>query len=436
MKATSAHRRVNLGAWILVSLAGLAGCGGANSALIVPNPASPVGLPAPPTPAGANTYSGVQSPGQWTFTLDNSQNTFSYLSVTYPVSPNNAVTGAIQSSNGFTRLLVNGASAGYALEVRGRFAILRPGDSGVAPVLAVPQTTCYALGGRSRLQYVALPAAEIGALTAAPVFGYGSIVASTDSSGKNWQFIDLQGNVVSGPASFAGTCASAAQQSDIGFTGLQTAFNDSWAGVAQVIPTPGTESSISVGPSGFFVGDQSDPTTAQPTGASVAGVLEPASPLNSTDITAQQYNGFLYQAATTIGLNGVPGTLAYTAPVAFGQPAIAAKQLVGGAFPGDDPAQSPQTNITLTLGAQDATYNGFYAAASITLPDPAQNCANYTGPGNNSTAGLDAQGYPTCTFPALAIAGNPEGKYAIFLSSYNWAARLGGAPMQIYLVQK
>ena len=92
--------------------------------------------------------------------------------------------------------------------------------------------------------------------------------------------------------------------------------------------------------------------------------------------------------------------------------------------------------MTLSLGAQDSTYNGLYNAASITVPDPAQNCANYTGPGNTSKVGIDGLGYPTCTFPALAFVGNPEGKYALFISSYNWAARLGGAPMQIYLVQK
>lgn len=436
MKASKLHRRVSLNTCILVSLVICAGCGGGKSSLVAPNPSTRTGLPTPAAPTAANSYSGVQSPGEWTFTLDNTQSSFSYQSITYPASPSSAVTGSIQHAGGFIRLVTNGAAAGYALEVQGRFAILRPGDTSVAPVLGVPQTTCYPLTGRARFQYVALPAAMVGAVNAAPVFGYGSMVASTDSAGKNWQFIELQGNVVSGPASFSGACGSASQQSAIVFSGGQSVLDNSWAGFAQTVPTPGTQSSISVGPSGFIVADQSDPTAAQPTGASVAGVVEPSAPLNSLDVTSQQYNGFLYQAATTIGLNGVPATAAYTTPIVFGQPGVMGNALVGGVFPGDDVTQAPQTNVTLALGKQDSTYNGLYSAASITLPDPAQNCANYTGPGNNSKIGVDAQGYPTCTFSAMAIVGNPEGKYAIFLSSYNWAARLGGAPMQLYLVQK
>jgi hypothetical protein len=49
---------------------------------------------------------------------------------------------------------------------------------------------------------------------------------------------------------------------------------------------------------------------------------------------------------------------------------------------------------------------------------------------------VNSQGYITCTFPGIAIAGNPDGNYAIFVNTYNWAARLSGVPMQIYLFQQ
>lgn len=434
MNASTLHGAVSLRAWILGSLLVVASCGGGKATLVVPNPSTPTGLPTPPAPAASNTYLGVQSPGAWTFTLDDTKNTFSYQSTTYPASPN-SVAGDTQQVNGFLRLTANGNTVGYALEVQGRFAILRPGDATASPVLGVPQTTCYTLVGRSRFEYIALPAAPVGALNAAPVFGYGSVVASTDSAGKSWQFIDLQGNVVSGPASFSGACGAASQAS-ISFSGGQSVLDNSWAGVAQTVPTPGTQSVLSVGPSGFFVADQSDANAGQPTGASVAGVIEPTTALSSTDVTSQQYNGFWYQPATALGLNGVPAPPPYTSPVSFGQPGVTGPSLTGGTFPGDDVLQLPQTNITLVLGKQDTSYNGLYSAASITLSDPAQNCANYTGPGNNSKIGIDAQGYPTCTISALAIVGNPEGKYAIFVSSFNWAARLGGAPLQLYLLQR
>jgi hypothetical protein len=112
--------------------------------------------------------------------------------------------------------------------------------------------------------------------------------------------------------------------------------------------------------------------------------------------------------------------------------------LMGGDFPNDDVTQTPNSNLSITLGKEDGTYNGLYLNVSVTASDPAQNCANYNGypSGVMPTSGISAQGYNTCTFPGIAVAGNPEGKYAIFVNTYNWAARLGGAPMQIYLPQQ
>jgi hypothetical protein len=94
----------------------------------------------------------------------------------------------------------------------------------------------------------------------------------------------------------------------------------------------------------------------------------------------------------------------------------------------------------VNLGKQDSILNGLYSGATITVLDPAQNCANFPGsPQGFSipvTTGLNDQGYVICTFPAVAIAGNPDGNYAIFVNSYNWAAALGGVPMQMYLFQQ
>ena len=110
--------------------------------------------------------------------------------------------------------------------------------------------------------------------------------------------------------------------------------------------------------------------------------------------------------------------------------------MTGGIFPNDDVTQIPNADTIVNLGKQDAILNGLYTGASITVLDPQQNCANYTGSGEKATSSINDQGYFTCTFAAVAIAGNPEGKYALFITSYNWAAQLGGAPMQIYLFQQ
>jgi hypothetical protein len=314
----------------------------------------------------------------------------------------------------------------------GRFAILRPGGVNTPPVVAAPQTSCYQLTGRSRFQYAAIPAGAAGVVTTAPTLGYGSVVASTDSAGKAWQFENMQGNVVSGPTSFAATCGSASDQTAISFTGQQSLLNSLWTPSAATGPTANTSSVMSIGPTGLFVADQSDATMAQPTGASVAGVIQPGSALSTNDIESKQYLGFVYQGATAIGLNGVPATPPITSPVSFGT------TLTGGDFPNDDVTQAPNADISITLGKQDTTYNGLYLNATVTVSDPAQNCANFTGypSGVAPVSAINAQGYNICTFHGIVVAGYPEGKYAIFVNTYNWAARLGGAPMQIYLLQQ
>jgi hypothetical protein len=256
-------------------------------------------------------------------------------------------------------------------------------------------------------------------------------VASTDSAGKSWQFENMQGNVVSGPTSFTAMCGSIGSQTAISFTG-QSLLNDLWAPSPVTVPTANTGSFMSIGPTGLFVADQSDPTMAPPTGASVAGVIQPVSALSTNDIESKQYLGFVYQGATSIGFNGVPPTPPITSPVSFGT------TLTGGDFPNDDVTQTPNTNISVTLGKQDTTYNGLYLNALVTVSDPAQNCANFIGypTGVAPVSGINAQGYNICTFSGIAVAGNPEDKYAIFVNTYNWAARLGGAPMQIFLLQQ
>jgi hypothetical protein len=248
----------------------------------------------------------------------------------------------------------------------------------------------------------------------------------------------MAGTVVSGPTSFAGTCTTTGNQAAISFTGQQSILNDLWGGATPTL-TPTMQSNIWIGPSGFFVADQSDPN-GNPSGlpyfgSSVAGVVEPSSALNTTDVASKKYLGFAYEAATANGVGG-PAAPANTSPVSFGQMASSGTAMTGGEFPNDDVTQPPNADTVINLGAQSSTYNGVYLSVSITVLDPAQNCANYTGSFKGGTSGINADGYITCTFPGIAIAGNPEGKYALFISTYNWATRLGGAYSQIYLFQQ
>jgi hypothetical protein len=439
---------------ILTAAITFAGCGGSGSqSTVADDPSVVASLPAPPTPAAANTYIGSQSPGLWSLGLDDSKNTFSYQPLTYPPSPNTPVSGLFQQSNGFLNFgQSNGGSLGYALEVQGRTAVFRPGDSTIAPVVSVPQTSCYPITGRLRFQFIAMqagpypssPSGGEGSYTGSLLY-YGSFVASTSSDGSSWQFGNLQGGSipvagegsglvvgVSGPASFAGSCKSSNGQASIAISGT-TVFNGLWAPSNQYTPNPpsNTVTMLEVGPSGFFSLDQSVPSATTPTGGAVIGVVEPSSPLSTSDVAAGNYLGFLYEPENSGAVPVVPGI---TAPVAFAPGP--SNSLIGGGFPNDDVTQVPGTDMTINLGTQDSTLNGLYTSASITVLDPFQNCANYTGSGTPGEPGINAQGYITCTFPAVAVVGNPEGKYAIFVSSYNWAAQMAGVPMQFYLYQQ
>jgi len=417
----------------LAASAMLAACSGSKNSSVVPPPSAPIGLPAPPAAGPVNTYAGGQSPGAWTITLDNTKNTFSYQPTTYPASSASPTSGSFTVVNGFSRL----GGFGYALEVPGRAVILRPGDATTPPIFAVPQTKCYAITGRLRFKYIGMQTGPDGAVgSAGPTLGYGSVVASTDSTGKAWQFLDMQGNIVNGPASFTGTCSSANSTAVVALSG-QTVLNDLWGPNESIQsgPNAGTQSNLWVGPSGFFAADQSGPAQDPPAGASVAGVAEPASALNTSDMESHHYLGFLYEPAT-VPYGGVIPSPAVTSPIAFGQSPSSGSTMTGGIFPNDDVTETPNSDIIVNLGKQDATLNGLYTAVSITVLDPAQNCANYTGSGEKATSGINDQGYFTCTFAGVVVAGNPEGKYALFLTSYNWAVQLGGAPMQMYLFQE
>ncbi len=421
----------SIGATGLFALTLLIGCGGNKTSLIVPDPAATIGLPTPATAGPVNTYTGAQSPGEWTLTLDNTNEVFSYQPVTYPAT---ATTGSIEVINKFTML----GATGLALEIEGRASILRPGGVTEPVVFAVPQTECYPITGRVRFQYLAMPvspALGIGSASG-PGIGYGSISASTDSTGSSWQFADMEGNVVSGPTSFTGTCGISNGEAAVSFTGQQSLLDDARAITADM------QSNIWVGPSGFFVADQSDPSQSA-YGASVVGVVEPASALTTTDVASKSYLGFLYETATirTTAYNVADD--ANTVPVSFGPVATSGSTSITGGefpsdteFPGGDVTLTPNSDTIINLGTQSSTYNGLYPSVSITVLDPAQNCANYQGLGKTATSGVNADGYITCTFAGVAVAGNPESKYALFISAYNWATRLGGAPMQIYLFQQ
>ena len=449
MSAWSGSTGVSLGSPILRNLTFLAAfksccaiaviavmtsCGGSNPTMIVGNPTGVSGMPPESAPGPSSIYIGAQGPGVWTLSLNDTSGAFSYQPVTYPAAP---TTGHFTASNGFLNLGTgNGMPLGYILEVPGRMALLRPGGTTAPLVLAVPQTSCYVIPYRLRFAFVAMQAGASSSTPTVPIAN-GSFVVNTDTKGMSWQYQNLQGNAPQGPAMFSGSCTASAGQATMSLTGEglinQYNYGNSLANYSLSLTT-----TLQIGPSGIFIVDQSDASVPQNQGlvqgSSAAGVAQSSSPLATSSVAGGSYLGFLTESSN----NG--GTLAptFTSPVSFGPASSSGTTILGGIFPNDDVTQTPNADTSISLGTQDSTINGLYPSALVTTLDPAQNCATLLGNGANVpvTPGQNAQGYPTCTYPAVAMVGNPDGKFVILLNTFNYTANAEGSWMQIYLYQQ
>ena len=386
----------------------VSGCGGSGS----PGTTTlPPGLPQPPTPAAINTYTGSQSPGIATVTLNDTANTFSYTAVPSESTTVSTTTGTTASANGFLKLTsANANAAGYALEIPGRLALLRPGDSTAALVAAVPSTSCLPIGG-----YVTFLLSSMAEATGGNE-DYGQIVASTSTNGASYTFGDQFHYIVEEvpkqqldtvPTSFSAACAT-----NNGVAAITVPATNA----VPVSPT------IWIGPSGFFVEDQTGISTTnnQEPEASLVGVPEPSASLTTSAIAVGTYLGFSSPAVNSV-------TTTYL--VSFGASSSSTTSLAGGAFSSDDPTQTAATNITISFGAQDSSLYGYYPSVTVTEPDPNQNCKT-----DGGTPGYDVNQNPICTSPAIAVVSNPEGKYAIFLSEQDYA--LGNAFVGYFLLQQ
>jgi hypothetical protein len=311
---------------------------------------------------------------------------------------------------------------GFAIEIPGRVAVFRPGfnsfnavqdtqTSASSPVALVPDS-CLALFNVT-FQFVTLPTAKWAAATD---IAYGSFQANSlqpTSSGNTWNFSNLtqftlaNSQSQSGPTFSDGICA----QSGVG-------------AVVSIPPSSATGNTIAVavGPSGFLIINNGPNTSG------AVGLIQPSSALNTNSVLSANYLGFISEPAIPIPLSGIPtaNQIAFFGCLTSGCKA-SRNSLVGGAFPDDDPTQPANNNITISLGTQNATNNGLFDLAAVTIPDPVSAC---TAPG---VSGQDSQGNPTCTVPAAAVAGNPENKFAIFLIAQDVVNQ---SPMTIYLFQQ
>jgi len=161
--------------------------------------------------------------------------------------------------------------------------------------------------------------------------------------------------------------------------------------------------------------------------------------VNPTSIVGGSYLGFIYEPNVTAS----PATcsadcLAPTQMAAFSGSLTtcltipSSSGMCGGAFFNDSLTNLKQasTDMTFELGTEDPNNFGLYRSAKVTMPDPAGSPGTCTNPG---VAGTDSQSNPTCTLPAIAVVGNPENKFAIFLITQD---TVNNSPMAISLFEQ
>ncbi len=350
----------------------IAGCGGGSGGG-TPNIKGTVGgLPVPPAPAQANDYTGTATPGDlWTMHIDHTSNSFTARDTTSAAA---AISGTIGAAAGFLTFSVNNAASGYAREILGRGVLARLGDdtNDLIVLAQTPSGTCLSITGNVGFSFVTVPASSWSVATDT---AFGSLSAST--SGSTWNFSRLTQATLSGSPTNAGATLAPGSCSNSLITVPPSA----------TVPVTTT---VAIGPSGIFVADKGSGIMGQ------AGVIQPSFPLNTANVVAAGYLGFWSE----------PGAAVRTQIVAFG--GGSGTSMPGGAFPNDDPTQPHATNMTIDLGAQDAATNGLYRAASVTI-------------GANPP------------FPAVAVVGNPENKFVIFLIAQDVVS---SHPMALYLFQQ
>jgi hypothetical protein len=391
--------------WLLLLILWEAGCGGSSSP---PAPAA-AGLPAATAAGENNSYWGTQgSNDTWQISINHSTNAFTAADLSNPGSGPIAGFFSIQNPTDFLDLAQSNVSPpfqqfGYALEIPGRAVLLRPGDN-LTPLAALVPGSCLSINGTVTFQFVALPDATW-AVGTDPA--YGSVNAAT--SGNTWNFSKFQQATLASSPEAAATLPAGSCQTQ--------------ANSAAVSLSSQPSASIAVGPSGFFVAEQlvSQQSSAPHYGA--VGVIQPSSALNTSLLVAANYFGFMYEPAvvaspsTCTSFCVAPTQMVQfantTCPTGTTPPTTG---ICGGTFQ-NDAFNYLSNDLLIDLGSEDPTESGVYKTASIQIPDPLGVC---------STTGI-------CTLPAVAVAGNPGGNFAIFLIAQD---TVNDSPLVISLLQQ
>jgi hypothetical protein len=278
-------------------------------------------------------------------------------------------------------------------------------------------------------QDVAYGAVSISANGTAITF---SKIRQFTASGKSVSsYPDIEGDP---PAinSIEGACSPTFYGNTISVPGQVSISNP---GVGETISAPAV---VGIGPSGLLVENDGETSSLvanaglsgyQPflgSGTGAVGLVEPTSQIDIGSLSKAQFVGVTYGGGTTTGdwtstmtSMGFPSAPSGCPTGSFHTP------LFGGDYPGNDPTQSPagvqagfgNCNLVLDLGAEDPSNKGLFRNSTV-----------YFG------AGFGGKATARHSFPATAIVGQLDGKFAVFAIGVD----NNGSPAQargIYLFQ-
>jgi len=337
-------------------------------------------------------------------------------------------------------------SGSFALELAGQTGgLVQIVGQPVAPLVAASE--CPSLSKAETWQFITIPGGLIqsansgapGVWYPATDTAYGSVDIS--SSGSTITFNNIKQYTlpsVGGTGSPAvpatspatGICGSTTSGYTIGVPG-QAVIQDPGLGSATQ-----PSATIGIGSTGLLVEDNGVISTGTSAGqykdvlgagTGAVGLPKPSSAVDVSAVRSTQYLGFVRGAGiyspSSVGATGWSSHLASfgfsTAPSSCASVATSTSTLLyGGDFTNDDPSTSSNgfgnCDLAIDLGTQDSTNNGLFPNATVWLGT--SYAANTTG--------------KTYSFPAVAIAGQLNGKYAIFLIGVD-----STEPWTIYLLQ-
>jgi hypothetical protein len=327
-------------------------------------------------------------------------------------------------SGGFVQLLANNGDEQLV-------------DEPVAPIVAA--TNCPSSPTAQTYLFVTIPntippaggSGSQGTWDPTQETAYGSVDISASGSAvnlANLQQLTLGGGTPTQPASssLSGICGPTYYGNTIEVPGQVTITNPGAS--SGVTYTP--QATIGIGSSGLLVEDNDSGTVTAPAGSTnvpltyenalgagtgAVGLPKPSPALDTSAVVGAQYLGFIYSPGVytsdptannwsshlaSFGFATVPSTCASVAT-------STSTLIYGGSFTSDDPSTSTDgfgnCNSAIDLGAQ--TTNGLYPNATV-------------------------YGVGDAPFQAVAIAGQLNGKYAIFLIGVDTMQ-----PWSIYLLQ-